>query len=81
MGFELLLLDTLDFDALLEDGFVVVALADRRRVLVEGELLLVAAPVGCGGTPSNVFTSICCPRGVGRGGGWGETGETGPGVF
>lgn len=70
MGFELLLLDTLDFDALLEEGFAGVALADRRRVLVEGELLLVAAPVvGCGGTPSNVFTVICCPRGVGRGGG------------
>jgi hypothetical protein len=55
MGFELLLLDTLDFGALLEEGVVVVALADRRRVLAEG-VLLVAAPAGAGGTPSIDFT-------------------------
>jgi hypothetical protein len=79
IGFELLLLDTLDFGTLLEEEVVVAVLADRRRVLVEGVLL--ETPAGGCGTPSSVLTSICCERGMGRGGGCGETGDIGPGVF
>jgi hypothetical protein len=86
MGFELLLLDTPAlFDVLLVDEVVVGTLADRRRVVggvvvvVEGVAMASAV---CGGTrPSFDLTSICTPRGVGRGGVRGDIGDIGPGVF
>ena len=84
MGFELLLLDTPAlFDVLLVDEVVGGTLADRRRVvgvvvLVEGAEM---APVCVGAGPPLDLTSICIPRGVGRGGVRGDTGDIGPGVF
>jgi hypothetical protein len=89
MGFELLLLDTpVLFDALLVDEVVGGTLADRRRVVVVVVVLVVvvegvemASAVCVGAGPPLDLTSICIPRGVGRGGVRGDTGDIGPGVF